>query len=224
MRLLIISEEHHRSLQLQRFLEQEAFAVDRANDGRDGVYLSRVNRYDAILIQEHQTESFAFNVCAKIRDHKCFVPIIGLLSRDESRHRVAAFDAGIDDCVSCPLAFQEVLARLRAIWRRGPAFKNDVLKVAGVSLNTRNHQVRSEGRLLQLSKKEYALLELLMRNKGCVVPRMTIFESVWNMDGDPLSNAIESHISNIRKKIGKKGHETIRNVQGRGYLIDEIQQ
>jgi DNA-binding response OmpR family regulator len=220
MRFLIVSDASKSYLPLKRFLEEEAFAVDYVSDPSKGAYLAKVNGYDVIIIGHMRDNHDGVRLCFELRESGCELPIVGLAFGRELNDRLEFLSAGADDSFPKPYSFQELLARIRAIIRRGPTLKADILEAAGVILNCHTQEVRSSGRRISLSRKEYALLELLMRNKGGIVSRSVILEHVWDMNHDPFSNTVEAHVFCLRKKLGSRARRAIRNVQGRGYLIE----
>src|SRR5688572_25630579 len=171
MRFLIVDDDSKSSLRLKRFLEEEAFAVDHATNGTRGLYLANINDYDLLLINQTRSGEFAHKVCSELRAAGRTLAIMGLFSNSSLEQRLKLFFAGADDCLSQPIAFQELLARIRAILRRGSALRADVLTASGIILNCRTQRVRAGGKIVSLSKKEFSLLELLMRNKGGIVSR-----------------------------------------------------
>jgi DNA-binding response OmpR family regulator len=221
MRLLIIDPDKMGSFELKRFLQEEAFAVDCTSNGEKGSYLARVNEYDFVVLEYDPPGRSGAKICDDIRKAGNNVPIIGLISTRELEHRLELFVAGADDCILKPYSFKELFARMRAILRRGAVVKSDHLFAGKILLNCQTQTVRFGRKLLLLSRKEFALLELLLRNKGAVVSRSVMFEHVWNMDIDPTSKTIDAHICSLRQKLGPQGKKVIRNIQGRGYLIDD---
>lgn len=221
MRFLIIDDDLKSSLLLKCFLEEEAFAVDHATDTNRGVYLTRINDYDLVIINQTKPGGFGIKLCGELRATGRSVAIIGVLSIVDLEHRLEFFFAGADDCLIRPFNLRELLARIRAVLRRGSAFQTDLLTAGRIILNCQTQRVRVKRRLISLSKKEFSLLELLMRNKGAIVSRSVILEHVWDMKTDPFSNSLEAHIFSLRKKLGIEGRTAIRNIQGRGYLIED---
>jgi DNA-binding response OmpR family regulator len=221
MRLLIIDDDLKSSLRLKRFLEEEAFAVDHATDTNRGIYLTRINDYDLIIVNQNGPGEFGIKLCSELRSRHQAVPIVALLLNPDLEHRLGFFMAGADDCLTHPFHLRELLARIRAVLRRGSLLQADLLNASGIVLNCRTQIIINGKRKVSLSKTEFAVLELLMRNKGTIVSRSVIIEHVWDMKKDPLSNSLDAHICSLRKKLGSKGKTTIRNIQGRGYLIDD---
>ena len=221
MRCLILDDDLKSSLRLKRFLEEEAFVVDHATELNRGRYLARVTDYDLLIIHQTVQGDFGHKLCEELRSEGRMVPIICLLASSSLEQRLKHFVAGADDCLTPPFAFRELLARIRAILRRGANFRSEILSGSGITLNCRTQRVRVGKQTVLLSKKEYSLLAILMRNKGAVVARSAILEHVWDLKGDHFSNSLEAHIFSLRKKLGNRGRAAIKNVQGRGYLLEE---
>jgi len=221
MRFLLIADGLKNTRSLQSFLEEEAFAVDSTTDPSKGVYYAKINRYDGILIAEDTPHSFGPSLCGQLRRAGLEIPMITLICGKEPVHRLEYLSAGADDCLSKPYSLQELLARIRCVLRRGPTIMPEVLVASGITLNCRTHRVRVGRKLVPLAIKEFALLEVLMRNKGTIVSRSVILEHVWEMHQDPFSNTVEAHVAKLRRKLGRRGREGIKNIQGRGYLIEE---
>lgn len=221
MRFLIIDDDPKSSLRLKRFLEEEAFVVDHATDANRGLFLAKINEYDFLIINQTGPGEFGEKLCSDLRATDRNLGIIGLLSSGGLQQRLKFFLAGADDCLSQPFAYREIIARIRAILRRGNFIKTEIFTASGIVLNSRTQRARFEKKALLLSKKEFALLELLMRSKGEVVSKSVILEHVWDMNVNPFSTSVEAHIFTLRAKLGKRGRLIIRNVQGRGYFIEE---
>jgi DNA-binding response OmpR family regulator len=220
MRCLIIDSDIKHISCLKKFLQEEAFAVDVALDGERGSFLARVHDYDLIILDELVPAKTAAQVCLDLRGKGRHAPIIALCHSANVRQRIELFSAGVDDCLCKPYSFSELLARIRAILRRGAVLKEQVFHVGELMLNCTTQQVYVGRKLVVLSSRQYAILELLIRNRGRIVSRAEILEHVWNMDADPFSNAMETHIWKLRKRLGPKMQTLIRNVLSRGYIID----
>lgn len=220
MRFLIVDDNPKSSLRLKGFLEEEAFAVDHATSGTRGMYLARIKEYNLLIINQTEPGDFVYTVCAELRASGCDIPIICVLPNANLERRLRHFAAGADDCLAHPLSFREILARIRVILRRLHALSPNVLTASGVVLDTRAQCIRVGRKTVALSKKEFLILELLMKHKGTIVTRSVLVEHVWQMRLDASSNSLESHIFSLRRKLGQKGKVTIRSVQGRGYVLD----
>jgi two-component system copper resistance phosphate regulon response regulator CusR len=161
-----------------------------------------------------------FEVCRELRAAGSVVSVLMLTARDEVRDRIAGLDAGADDYLIKPFDFHELLARVRALLRRGESLRPETIEITGLKINTRSHEVGRDGRRIELTAKEYALLEYLARRAGEVVTRAEIAEHVWDENFDPFSNLIEVYIQRLRRKIDD-GHEQklIRTLRGEGYML-----
>ncbi len=221
MRLLIIEDDEETRESLKASFEEECFAVDTAKDGTDGSYMARVNNYDLIILDHLLPGKDGFEVCDEIRRSGKHVPILMLSVKSEIDHKVQLFGQGIDDYVTKPFSFHELIARVRAILRRPKELKDDVITIDDLKLDMQKQAIFRGKERIYLTRKEFSLLEYLMRNKGKVLSRGMIMEHVWSADSDPFSNTIEAHILNLRKKIepGNK-KKLIHSVPGRGYKID----
>jgi len=221
MKLLIIEDDSSIRNVLRMSLEASCFAVDTAEDGEEGSYMARTNDYDLIILDNVLPKKLGKRVCQEIREAGKTTPIILLSMKSEVLEKVAVLDAGADDYITKPFSFEELLARIRALTRRPKNLTEKILKIKNIELNTDRHMVLIDGVETELTKKEFTLLEYLLQNKEKVVTRGQIMEHVWDINADPFSNTIESHIVNLRKKIGDTHKRIIKNIPGRGYKITE---
>ena len=223
MRILVIDDEKEVRDMLCRHLRAECFAVDTAEDGTEGSYLARTNNYDLIILDNMLPEKSGMRVCEEIRRTKSGVPILMLSVLGETRQKVSLINSGADDYMVKPFSFDELTARVRALLRRPKKIEGDILYHDGLTLDTKQQNINLEGTDIYLTRKEFMLLEYLMRNLGTVLSRGMIMEHVWDMSSDPFSNTIESHILSLRKKLGTNSdRQFIKTVPGRGYKIDEM--
>jgi len=221
MRALVVDDEPELRDLLAENLRTLCFAVDTAADGTEGSYLARTNEYDLILLDNMLPEKSGVAVCSDIRNVGKSVPIIILSVLTDSWRKVELLNAGADDYLVKPYSFNELSARIRAVMRRPSEVAGDVLEVADLTLDTKEQRVKRAGKNVHLTRKEFMLLEYLMRHNGTVLTRGMIMEHVWDMMNDPFSNTIESHIRGLRKKIeGPELQKLIYTVSGRGYKID----
>jgi DNA-binding response OmpR family regulator len=221
MRALVVDDEKELREALAENLRTECFAVDTASDGTDASYLARTNEYDIIILDNMLPEKSGVAVCADIRKVGRNVPIIILSVLADSWQKVELLNAGADDYLSKPYSFDELMARIRALLRRPVDVIGDVITIDDLVLDTKQQTVKRGGDGAYLTRKEFSLLEYLMRHQGAVLSRGMIMEHVWDMSNDPFSNTIESHIRGLRKKIEGKGRrKLIHTVPGRGYKID----
>ncbi|MBI2013823.1 MAG: response regulator transcription factor [Candidatus Colwellbacteria bacterium] len=221
MRLLVIEDEEETREFLKVALEEQSFAVDTACDGDKGAYLARLNDYDLIILDHILPLKDGFEVCNDIRSSGKHTPILMLSVKSEIDHKINLFEQGIDDYVTKPFSMSELLARVRAILRRPKILQEDEITIDDLVLNVQKQSVSRGDKKIYLTRKEFSLLEYLMRNAGTVVSRGMIMEHVWDSESDPFSNTIETHILNLRKKIElPKKRKIIHSVPGRGYKID----
>jgi len=205
-------------------LEAESYVVDEASDGERGSYFARINKYDLILLDNVLPNKMGKQVCREIRDAGIQSPILLLSAKADVDSKIDLLNTGADDYLTKPFSFEELKARIKSLSRRPQVIEDVVLNYSGISLNSSTHDVNIKRKKVYFTKKEFGLLELLMKNSGRIVTRSTIMESVWDINADPFSNTVETHIRNIRKKIGDKNKRIITNIPGRGYkfLIHKI--
>ncbi len=225
MKILIIEDDEDVIDFLRVSLKSESFTVDVARNGSDGSFLARTNPYDMIIIDYSLPVKNGLTVCKEIRTAEIETPIIFLTIHLEIKKKIDALDIGADDYIVKPFSFDELRSRIYAIKRRPKKIESLILAAGDIVIDTRKQDARRENIALNLTRKEYNLLEYLVKNKNMVVSRGMIMEHVWNAESDPLSNTVEAHILNLRKKINiesalGKNKEIIRNVPGRGYIID----
>lgn len=220
MRILVVDESKDIRELIALGLEAASFAVDAASNGKDGATLATANNYDCIILDYNLPKKNGLEICKELRQHGNHSPIIMLTIKNPTVDITALLQAGADDCITKPFSFEELLARIQALLRRPRRMIPEVLTVGDVTLNTGTHQVKLSGKNIYLTKKEFALLEYLMHQQGSIVSRNIILEHVWNMDVNPLSNTVEAHIFNLRRKIEKnKKYKLIENIPGRGYRL-----
>lgn len=205
---------------LARGLREHAYAVDVASDGLAALEQAQINSYDLIVLDVMLPRLDGVEVCRRLRADGATVPILLLTARGGFDHRVEGLDAGADDYLPKPYHLPELLARIRALLRRGPALKSSVLAVADLAIDTRARRVTRGGRPVALTAKEYALLEYLARRAGEVVGRADIAEHVWDDSFDPMSNLIEVYIQRLRRRLDD-GHavKLIQTRRGAGYSL-----
>ena len=220
MRLLLVEDEARVARFIARGLREQAYAVDLAADGEDALYQAAVNTYDAIILDVMLPKKDGFAVCRELRAAGSRVPVLMLTARDAVEDRISGLDTGADDYLTKPFEFGELLARLRALLRRGQELIPTVIHVADLVIDTRGQQARRAGRNVNLTTKEYALLEYLARNAGRVVGREEIAEHVWDESFDPFSNLIEVYINRLRRKVDEPfGRSLIHTRRGAGYVL-----
>jgi two-component system, OmpR family, copper resistance phosphate regulon response regulator CusR len=220
MRLLVVEDERSTASMLSRGLREQAYAVDLAVDGVSALGKVSANLYDLILLDVMLPGIDGFELCGRWRAEGVSTPILMLTALSHVSKRIHGLDEGADDYLAKPFEFDELLARIRALLRRGPRLVNPVLQVDDLTLDTRTRQVRRGAKSIELTAKEFALLECLVRDAGRVMGREQISERVWNEDYDACSNLIEVYIQRLRRKIdGHAKHPLIRTRRGEGYFV-----
>lgn len=221
MRILIVEDNARIRNFLKKSLEAECFAVDVAETGAEGKKLFRVNEYDLIILDNHLPDTTGVDLCVAIREQACVAPILMLSVNGETDTKITALDNGADDYLTKPFSLSELMARVRALLRRQPHIEDQVLSLYDITLDTKRHTVTKDGVEINLTRKEFMLLEYLMRHQGTVLSRGMIMEHVWDMNADPFSNTIESHILSLRKKLGVgESKEYIKTISGYGYKFE----
>ena len=223
MRILIVEDEPVAATVLAKGLREHAYAVDVAGDGTAAFEQAIANDYDLMILDVLLPGINGVELCGRLRADGLTAPILMLTARGEPDQRVHGLDAGADDYLAKPYHFPELLARVRALLRRGPALASSVLSVDDLTIDTRARRTERAGRQIQLTTKEYALLEYLARRSGEVVGRADIAEHVWDDSFDPMSNLIEVYIQRLRRKVDD-GHEVklIHTRRGAGYTLDIV--
>lgn len=222
MRILIIEDEQKIAKALKQGLSQEKFAVDIEFDADSGLGAALSEPYDLMIIDRMLPGSMeGLDIVKQVRDKGVKTPILLLTAKDQVDDRVAGLDGGADDYLVKPFAFDELLARIRALLRRPTETKGRVLKVEDLTLDTVNYEVRRDGKLITLSSKEFALLEYLMRSSGRVLNKDQIIAHVWDFDSDVLPNTVEVYIGYLRSKIDKpfSGPPLLHTLRGFGYKL-----
>jgi DNA-binding response OmpR family regulator len=225
MRVLVVEDEHKIAGAIKRGLEQEAFAVDLAYDADEGVGLATTEDYDVVILDRMLPGLIeGVEIVQEMRRHKIHTPVLLLTAKDQIRDRVTGLNAGADDYLVKPFAFEELLARVRALLRRPADTQGMVLRCGDLSLDTVNFEVRRGKHLIKLSHKEFALLEYLIRNQGQTLTKNNIIAHVWDYDADILPNTVEVYVGYLRNKIDKPfGARTglLQTVRGFGYRLQE---
>lgn len=220
MRILVVDDERVAAEVLAKGLREHAYAVDVAGDGATAVELAGTNDYDLIILDILLPRLNGLDVCRRLRADGLSVPILMLTARGGPDERVEGLDVGADDYLPKPYHFPELLARVRALLRRGPALTPSVLSLHDLTVDTRARRVERAGEVIPLTAKEYALLEYLLRRQGDVVGRGEIAEHVWDDSFDPMSNLIEVYIQRLRRKIDHaRTVKLIHTRRGAGYAL-----
>ena len=220
MRILLVEDEPDTARMLAKGLREQTYAVDVAADGEVALYQMAINAYDLLLLDVMLPCKDGFAVCRELRASGSTVPVLMLTARDAVQDRIAGLDTGADDYLTKPFDFHELLARIRALLRRGPALIPETLAIADLCINIQSHQVHRGGRRIALTAKEYALLEYLARRAGAVVNRAEIAEHVWDETFDPFSNLIEVYVQRLRQKIDTGSPlRLLHTRRGEGYVL-----
>jgi two-component system OmpR family response regulator len=223
MRILIIEDDDRLARVMARVLQQERFDVDVANDGERGLELALSGIYDAAIVDWMLPGRDGLEIVRGLRAERIATPILMLTARGELPQRVQGLDAGADDYLGKPFAFAELLARLRALTRRGEKpLLEPVIAIGDVSIDFAARTVFRHGQPIDLSPREFALLETLVRNRGRVLSRDQLLERVWGYDAEPQGNVVDLYIHYLRRKLdadGRDSESVIRTVRGAGYLV-----
>ncbi|MEI8232212.1 MAG: response regulator transcription factor [bacterium] len=216
MRILIVEDEHKIAEALRKGLTQEKYAIDLAYTGTDGYDLATSETYDLILLDLMLPGMDGMEVCSRLRKEGIHTPILMLTAKNQVQDRVKGLDTGADDYLPKPFAFEELLARIRALLRRPTSNTGVIIKSGEWSLNTTTFEVENHGKIISLSSKEFSLLEYIMRHPGQVLSKEQIISHVWNYDSDILPNTVEVYIKKLRSKS-----LPIQTVRGFGYKMGE---
>lgn len=220
MRILVLEDEPGVSAFLGRGLREAGFAVDLAADGNDGCHMACTEPYDLIVLDLVLPGKDGFSVLGELRRRGITTPVICLTARDAVDDRVKGLDLGADDYLAKPFSFAELLARIRALFRRGSVLAANPITVGDLSIDVVTRQVHRSGKRIDLSAREYSLLEYLARHADQVLSRTMILEKVWDMNQDPLTNVVDVHINRLRKKIDHGFTKPlVHTIRGVGYVL-----
>ena len=220
MRILVVEDEAKVASFIRRALEEESYAVDVCADGAKGLDLARAGCYDLVILDLMLPGLPGLDVLKALRKEQVTVPVLILTARSELDQKVKGLDAGADDYLTKPFAIEELLARVRVLLRRGSGDAGGTLQVDDLVLNPATREVTRGNRRIDLTSKEYALLEYLMRNRGRVLTRPMIAEHVWDHDFDTFTNVIDVYVNYLRNKIDRgQERKLIQTVRGSGYTL-----
>ncbi len=220
MRLLVVEDDPELGGTLQAALTERCFAVDLEPDGTRGSWLARTNDYDVIVLDQVLPGKSGKDICMELRAAKKSMPILMLTVQSEVVDKVDMLNAGADDYMTKPFFMNELVARIQALLRRPVPVLDHILEIGDLMLDLQTHEVRRAGHSVYLTRKELQLLEYFLRNAGRVLSRGQILEHVWDVDADPFSNTIETHILNLRRKIDREhNRKLIHTLPGRGYKL-----
>jgi two-component system OmpR family response regulator len=222
MRVLVVEDDSRMSGLLRRALEEEGYAVDVTGEGGEAVWLATENDYDAVVLDLLLPGLDGYEVCRRLRAAKRWAPVLMLTARGAVGDRVRGLDAGADDYVVKPFSFAELMARLRALLRRGSRARPAMLTVGDMRLDPASRRAWRGGRELELTAKEFAVLELFMRHPGQVLSRTRILEHVWDFAYEGVSNVVDQHVAALRRKLDRPfGRADLETVRGAGYRLRE---
>jgi DNA-binding response OmpR family regulator len=220
MRVLVIEDETKVGSFIKRALEEESYAVDLCEDGAQGLDMALSGSYDLIMIDLMLPSLPGLEVLTRLRKDKIQTPVLILTAQSKVDQRVKGLDAGADDYLTKPFAIDELLARVRALLRRGPAESPGIFQVDDLVLNPATREVTRGGQRIDLTVKEYALLEYFMRHAGRVLTRPMISDHVWNQDFDTFTNVIDVYVNYLRNKIDRgRARKLIHTIRGSGYML-----
>jgi two-component system, OmpR family, response regulator len=220
MRVLVVEDEKKLADLLARGLGEEGYAADVAGRGEDALWMAKAADYDAILLDVMLPGSDGFAVCRRLRAEGVWAPVLMLTARDAVDDRITGLDAGADDYLAKPFAFEELLARLRALTRRAPQERPAVLEVGDLRLDPAQHRAWRGETELHLSAKEFTLFEVFMRRPGAVLSRGQLFDAAWDMSFERRSNVVDVHVRYLREKVDRPfGRDSLETVRGVGYRL-----
>jgi two-component system OmpR family response regulator len=221
MRILVVEDEVKMARAIKRGLENEGYAAEVVGTGDDAIFWATEQQYDAILLDVMLPGRDGYAVCRALRAAQVWTPVLMLTARGAVEDRIEGLDAGADDYLIKPFAFGELLARLRALLRRGPAERAPQIVVGDLVIDPAAHTVTRSGIRIDLSPREFALLEFLAHRPGEVLRRSEILDHVWDYDYDGVSNVVDVYIGYLRRKLEKPFHsQVIRAVRGVGYVLE----
>ena len=223
MKILVVEDDRKVAGFIDHGLKEEGYVVDIAPDGDEATLLAHVNDYDVILLDVVLPKKNGFQIAAELRREGRSTPILMLTSRDAVEDVVRGLDAGADDYLAKPFRFDELLARIRALHRRGGADQLEVLRHGALALDRLRHVATVDDRPLNLTAKEFQLLEYFMLHAGEVVHRTTLLEKVWDMHFDPESNVVDVHVGNLRRKLARAaGEALLKTIRGVGFSLVHV--
>jgi two-component system copper resistance phosphate regulon response regulator CusR len=222
MRILVIEDEKKVAEFVARGLRAERFAVDISHDGQSGWDMAKACNYDLIILDLMLPGLNGTEVLKRIRQHGSQMPILILTAHSDTKEKVANFEAGADDYLTKPFAFEELLVRVKALFRRGVADRSNVLRIGDLEIDRVSQQVKRAGKRIELTSKEYSLLEYLVANAGRVLSRTMIMEHVWDESFEGLTNIVDVYVRHLRNKVDvMHSGKLIRTVRGVGYSISD---
>lgn len=225
MRLLLVEDDRKVAELVSRGLRAERFAVDLAFDGHEGLEFSRTYEYDLLIVDLMLPRLNGTELLQRVRRKNSEIPILVLTANDSTEQKVSNFEAGADDYLTKPFDFSELLVRVKALLRRGPVNRSSVLRVSDLELDRLSQQVKRAGQRIELTAKEYALLEYLMLNPGRVFSRTMILEHVWDQSFEGATNIVDVYVRHLRSKVDDQfAPKLIHTVRGMGYCLRDPEQ
>ena len=222
MRILLVEDEHRLASIVKKGLEEEGFAVDTAYDGEEGQYLAEVEGYDLIVLDVMLPKVDGITICRNLREKKIKVPVLMLTAKTALEDKVAGLDSGADDYLTKPFAFLELRSRVHALIRRSRQEASPILGIADLELDPIKHKVVRGGKNINLTPKEFAVLEFLLRHNDEVVTRTMVTEHVWDYNFDGMSNVVDVFVAAIRRKVDRDTQtKLIHTIHGVGYKVSD---
>lgn len=222
MRILVVEDEKKVAQFIKQGLEEEHYSVDVAHDGEKGLLMAQSEQYDLLVIDIMLPKKSGLDLIREVRAAQGTTPALMLTAKASTEDKVAGLDSGADDYLTKPFAFAELLARVRSLLRRGAKEKSTLLTVADLELDTVTHKAKRAGRTIELTAKEYALLEFFLRNKDRVLSRAIISEHIWDYNFDTGTNIVDVYVNHLRNKVDSSAdRKLIRTVRGVGYVLKE---
>lgn len=221
MKILVVEDNKKVASFVEKGLREEGYAVDVAHDGVDGTLKATVYDYDLLILDVMLPGKSGYEIVHDLRSEGKSVPVLLLTARDATDDVVRGLDSGADDYVTKPFSFDELLARVRALLRRGGSRRMEQLLYADVELDRLRHVASRRGERLRLTPKEFQLLEYFLLHSERVVRRTELLEKVWDLQFDPMSNVVDVHVANLRAKLREKGEPLVHTIRGVGYMLSE---